>query len=66
MTTKELFGKVIQERGWYVEAGIRKQNAQTYKKLFEADKLGETSMSNILERLGYDKTVTWKKKKIPK
>jgi hypothetical protein len=59
MNTNELFEKVISQRGWYKPLGILKQNALTYKKNFQNEKLGEVAMSNILEKLGYEKTVSW-------
>ena len=62
MTTEQLFSQMVEKRGWYKSIGLRPQNANTYKMKFQKGELGEAAMSNILTKLGYEKTVIWKKK----
>ena len=63
METKELFAKVISKKEWYKPLVIMPQTASTYKKRFFEGTLREEAMAKMLEKLGYEKKVVWKKKK---
>ena len=61
--TEKLFAEVISKRAWYKPLGVTAGSGSTYKMRFENGKLTEGTMIKILERLGYEKVITWKKKK---
>lgn len=63
MTTNELFAEIIKKRNWQKGTGISPQYANTYKERFKKGLLKEAAVSKMLEKLGYEKKVTWKKKK---
>jgi len=61
METRELFEKIISIRGWGNSLEISPQFAYDLKKRFKQGKLSEDVMGNILEKLGWKKTVFWEK-----
>ena len=63
METKELFAQIISKRAWHKKLSISPSQAYIYKTRFHDDNLGEAAMSNILVKLGYEKKITWVKKK---
>ena len=62
METKEIFNQIISKHNWYAEIGLSAQYAYDLKKRFNAGKLGEKAMSEILIKLGWEKSVKWTKK----
>ena len=63
MTTQELFAEIVKKRTWYKPLGYSVQQGGNIKCQFLKGTLSETTMFNILTKLGYVKNVNWELKK---
>jgi len=59
--TRDVFEMEISRSGWYKKLGYSRHNASIIKKRFYDGEIGEIWMGNILEKLGWKKTVFWEK-----
>jgi len=59
--TCDVFEIEIVRSGWYKSLGFSPQFAYDLKKRFKQGKLSEDVMTDILEKLGWKKTVFWEK-----
>jgi len=59
--TRDVFEMEISRKEWYKKLGYSRHNASIIKKRFYDGEIGEVWMSNILEKLGWKKTVFWEK-----